>query len=76
MTAVERMATEYRERLERFREQAEGARETEVSRIAIDILGVHPDVVAHALRGNLTRDDEDDTGQESPPAPVPRARRT
>jgi hypothetical protein len=76
MTAAERMATEYRERLERFREQAEGARETEVSRIAIDILGVQPDVVAHALRGNLTRDDEDDPGQESPREPVPRSRRT
>jgi hypothetical protein len=76
MTAVERMATEYRERLERFREQAEGARETEVSRIAIDVLGVHPDVVAHALRGNLTQDDEDDTAQQSPPDPVSRTRRT
>jgi hypothetical protein len=60
MTAAEELATEHRERLERFRRQAEGARETEISRIAIDILGVHPDDVARALRGNLTRDDEDD----------------
>jgi hypothetical protein len=37
---------------------------------------VHADVVAHALRGNLTRDDEDDTGHESPREPVPRTRRT
>jgi hypothetical protein len=64
MSVVEQVATEHRERLERFRRQAERARETEVSRIAIDILGVRPDDVAHALRGNLTRDDEDgDIGQ-------------
>jgi hypothetical protein len=42
------------------RQQAEQARETEVSRIAIDILGGHPDDVAHAIRGNLTQEDEDD----------------
>jgi len=60
MNALERLATEHRERLERFRQQAEQARETEVSRIAIDILGVHPDDVAHAIRGNLTQEDEDD----------------
>jgi hypothetical protein len=30
------------------------------SRIAIDILGVRPDDVAHAIRGNLTQEDEDD----------------
>lgn len=59
MNAVERLATEHRERLERFRQQAEHARETEVSRIAIDVLGVHPDDVAHAVRGNLTQEDED-----------------
>jgi len=35
-------------------------REAEVSRIAVDILGVQPDDVARALRGNLTEDDEDD----------------
>lgn len=74
MTAVERLATEYRERLERFRRQAEGARETEVSRIAIDVLGVDPDVVAHALRGNLTQDDEDDDRQASPLPSAPGSR--
>jgi hypothetical protein len=57
MTVVEQLASEHRERLERFRQQAERARETEVSRIAIDILGVAPDDVARALRGNLTEDD-------------------
>ena len=60
MNAVERLATEHCERLERFRQQAEQARETEVSRIAIDVLGVHADDVAHAIRGNLTQEDEDD----------------
>jgi len=64
MSVVEQVATEHRERLERFRRQAERARPTEVSQIAIDILGVRPDDVAHALRGNFTRDDEDgDIGQ-------------
>ena len=60
MSAADQVATEYRERLERFRRQAEHARETEVSRIAIDVLGVPPDDVARALRGNLSQDDEDD----------------
>jgi hypothetical protein len=60
MSVVERLTTEHRERLERFRQQAEHVRETEVTRIAIDILGVNADDVAHAIRGNLTRDDEDD----------------
>ena len=60
MSAAEKLATEHRERLERFRQHAERVRETEVSRIAIDILGVQPDDVARALRGNLTQDDEDD----------------
>ena len=60
MSAGEKLATEHRERLERFRQHAERVRETEVSRIAIDILGVQPDDVARALRGNLTQDDEDD----------------
>jgi hypothetical protein len=59
MSVVEQVAAEHRERVERFREHAERDRETEVSRIAIDILGVGPDDVAHALRGNLTQDDED-----------------
>jgi hypothetical protein len=76
MSTVERLATKYRERLERFREQAEGAREPEVSRIAVDILGVQPDEVAQALRGNLTRDDEDDNGQRSPAEPALSGRRT
>ena len=60
MNAVERLTSEHRERLERFRQQAEHAREAEVSRIAIDILGVDPDDVAHAIRGNLTQEDEDE----------------
>ena len=60
MNAVERLTSEPAERLERFRQQAEHARETEVSRIAIDILGVDPDDVAHAIRGNLTHEYEDD----------------
>lgn len=60
MSVVERLTSEHRERLERFRQQADHAREPDVTRIAIDILGVHPDDVAHAIRGNLTRDDEDD----------------
>lgn len=63
MRAAERLAAEHRERLERFRRDAERVRETEVSRIAVDVLGVRPDDVARALRGNLTRDDEgDDAG--------------
>jgi hypothetical protein len=62
MSAADRLAAEHRERLERFRRHAERARETEVSRIAIDILGVEADSVARALRGNLTRDDEEDGG--------------
>ena len=67
MSVVDQVATEHRERLERFRQQAERARPTEVSRIAIDVLGVRPDDVAHALRGNLTRDDEDgDIGRGRP----------
>jgi hypothetical protein len=60
MHPVEQVAAEHRERLERFRRHAERVRETEVSRIAIDILGVPPDDVARALRGNLTHEDEDD----------------
>jgi len=60
MSAAEQLATEHRERLERFRRHAERVREAEVSRIAIDIFGVQPDDVARALRGNLTQDDEDD----------------
>ena len=60
MSAAEKLATEHRERLERFRQHAERVRETEVSRIAIDILGVDPDDVAHAIRGNLTQEDEDE----------------
>jgi len=60
MSAAERLATEHRERLERFRRDAERVRETEVSRIAVDVLGVRPDYVARALRGNLTQDDESD----------------
>ena len=60
MSAAEHVAAEHRERLERFRREAERVRETEVSRIAIDVLGVQPDDVARAVRGNLTRDDEDD----------------
>ena len=60
MSAADRLAVEHRERLERFRRRAERVRETEVSRIAVDILGAQPDDVARALRGNLTQDDEDD----------------
>jgi hypothetical protein len=60
MSEVDRLVSEHRDRLERFRREAERVRETEVRRIAIDVLGVPPDEVAHALRGNLTRDDEDD----------------
>jgi hypothetical protein len=60
MSAREQLAAEHRERLERFRQHADRVREAEVSRIAIDILGVRPDDVARALRGNLTQDDEDD----------------
>jgi hypothetical protein len=60
MNAAERVAAERRERLERFRRHAERVREAEVRRIAVDILGVPPDRVARALRGNVTRDDEDD----------------
>jgi hypothetical protein len=60
MGVAQDIATQHRERLERFRQQAERARETEVSRIAIDVLGLPPEAVAHALRGNLTQDDEDD----------------
>jgi hypothetical protein len=61
VSAAEQVASEHRERLERFRPQAGRTCETEVSRIAIDILGVQPDEVARSLRGNLTEDDEDDT---------------
>ena len=60
MSARDQLAAEHRERLERFRRHADRVREAEVSRIAIDILGVQPDDVARALRGNLTQDDEDD----------------
>jgi hypothetical protein len=60
MSAAEQVAAEHRERLERFRRHADRVREAEVSRIAIDILGVQPDDVARALRGNLTEDDEDE----------------
>ena len=66
MGEADQLAIEHRERLERFRQHAERVRETEVSRIAIDVLGVQPDDVARALRGNLTQDDEDDIGQRSP----------
>jgi hypothetical protein len=67
MSVVEQVATDHHERVARFRRQAERAGDTEVSRIAIDILGVRPDDVARALRGNLTRDDEDgDIGQRRP----------
>jgi len=66
MGEADQLAIEHRERLERFRRHAERVRETEVSRIAIDVLGVQPDDVARALRGNLTQDDEDDIGQRSP----------
>jgi len=66
MGEADQLAIEHRERLERFRRHAERVRETEVSRIAIDVLGVPPDDVARALRGNLTQDDEDDIGQRSP----------
>ena len=66
MGEADQLAIEHRERLERFRQHAERVRETEVSRIAIDVLGVPPDDVARALRGNLTQDDEDDIGQRSP----------
>jgi hypothetical protein len=59
MRAAEQIGTEHRERRERFHRQADRARETEVARIAIDVLGIHPDDVARALRGNLTRDDEE-----------------
>jgi hypothetical protein len=62
MRAAEQVAAEHRERLERFHRQADRVRETEVSRIAIDILGAQPEDIARALRGNLTRDDEDDDG--------------
>ena len=65
MGEADQLAIEHRERLERFRQHAERVRETEVSRIAIDVLGVPPDDVARALRGNLTQDDEDDIGQRS-----------
>jgi hypothetical protein len=64
MGPVEQVGTAHRERLERFRRHAQRVRETEVSRIAIDILGVPPDDVARALRGNLTEDDEDDAAGE------------
>ena len=66
MGEADQLAIEHRERLERFRRHAERVRETEVSRIAVDVLGVQPDDVARALRGNLTQDDEDDIGQRSP----------
>ena len=70
MSAAEKLATEHRERLERFRQHAERVRETEVSRIAIDILGVDPDDVAHAIRGNLTQEDEDEDCCPRPRPPV------
>jgi hypothetical protein len=60
MRAAEQVAAAHRERLERFHRHAEHIRDTEVSRIAIDVLGVQPDDVARALRGNLTADDEDE----------------
>jgi hypothetical protein len=75
MSAAERLAAEHRERLERFRRHAERVRETEVSRIAVDILGVQPDNVARALRGKLTRDDEED-GVDQRRAPAARRPRT
>jgi hypothetical protein len=68
MSAAERLATEHRERIERFRRDADRVRDVEVTRIAIDILGVQPDDVARALRGHLTRDDEnEDIGPGGPP---------
>jgi hypothetical protein len=60
MRAADQLAAEHRERLERFHRHAQRVRETEVRRIAVDVLGVPADDVARALRGNLTRDDEDD----------------
>ena len=60
MRPTDQAAAEHRQRLERFRRDADRVREMEVSRIAIDVLGVQPDDVARALRGNLTEDDEDD----------------
>ena len=60
MRTADEVAAEHREHLERFHRYAERVRETEVRRIAVDVLGVQADDVARALRGNLTRDDEDD----------------
>ena len=60
MRAADQLAAEHRERLERFHRHAQRVREAEVRRIAVDVLGVPADDVARALRGNLTRDDEDD----------------
>ena len=62
-------ANEHRERLERFRRRAERVRGTEVGRIAIDVLGVHPDDVARALRGDVVQADEDDDGTTGPIRP-------
>jgi len=64
MSAADHVAAEHRERLERFRRHADRVRVAEVSRIAVDILGVQPDDVARALRGNLTEDDEDEASAD------------
>ncbi len=62
MRTVDRIAAEHRARLERFQQQADRVRENEVRSIAIDILGIPADDVARALRGNLTKEDEEDDG--------------
>ena len=56
---VSRFRAEHAERLKRFREQAERTRERDVKQIAVDVLGVAPADVARALRGNLTKEDEE-----------------
>ena len=58
--AIEReMATpEHRGRLKRFERQAQRAREAEMRDVATEVLGVDPEVVARALRGVLTEEDE------------------
>lgn len=58
--AIERdMATpEHGGRLKRFERQAQRAREAEMRDVATEVLGVDPEVVARALRGVLTEEDE------------------